>query len=221
MLETQCIPGLAEKAKQLRAKVADTAKFKASEKSTLVKRKGNKRPTVAEKRVSALEAELREVQDAQKLIPETAEKSLKPAAKTAAQSETSFRRNTEAEESAKKAVDRVIEIQKQVPVSKKAADDALWPFTWTSKRIRLLKGEALVSDLQLSKTGKADDAAVLNTDGRSKKICALEARVRMLRDELGLLRRSESTIFDLDDINCKAAIPQSDITNQLTRSKIQ
>lgn len=45
------MPGLAEEAEELRAKVADMAETNAAEKSIPAKRRYEKRPTVVEKRV--------------------------------------------------------------------------------------------------------------------------------------------------------------------------
>lgn len=61
MLESQCIPDLANEVKQVRAKVADIREKNASAKVTPVKGRGNKRQTVAENRVNALEEELKNV----------------------------------------------------------------------------------------------------------------------------------------------------------------
>lgn len=59
MLENQCIPGLAEEAKKLRAKVFGIENSKDLAKDTPVKRRFQERATVFEKLVTALEAELK------------------------------------------------------------------------------------------------------------------------------------------------------------------
>lgn len=85
MFENQCIPGLAEKAKELRANVASIEKPKASTKSTPTKIKNKRRPTVAEKRVIALERDLQKARDAQKRSIDETKKSKKCATDAATQ----------------------------------------------------------------------------------------------------------------------------------------
>lgn len=56
LLESQCIPGFVEEAKELRAKVADVEKSTALTKRTPTRRQNKKRLTVVEERIIALDA---------------------------------------------------------------------------------------------------------------------------------------------------------------------
>lgn len=64
--KNQCILSLAKQAKEQRLKVANIEKSNASAKSTSAKGGSRKRPTVAEKRVIALVAQLKDAQEGQK-----------------------------------------------------------------------------------------------------------------------------------------------------------
>lgn len=65
-LEDQCISGLAEETRELRARVPHIENSNAWAKSTSTRGQSKKRLTVAEKRVIAREAMLEKAQDAQK-----------------------------------------------------------------------------------------------------------------------------------------------------------
>lgn len=58
----------------------------------------------------------------------------------------------------------------------------------------MLEGEALLLKSQLTKVEKAREVAVSNSDGRVRKVRALEARVRLLCDEPNLLKRRAQQI---------------------------
>lgn len=80
----------AKETKKQRAKVADIEKSNASSKSTATRRQSKKHSIVAEKRVIALEAELKEAQDAQKWSNDEANKTRKRANNAVAQFAESF-----------------------------------------------------------------------------------------------------------------------------------
>lgn len=81
-------------------------------------------------------------------------------------------------------------------------------FTEIPKRVGLPELESLVLKSQLSKMEKARDAAVLRFDDCLSKVEALEPRVYILRVELGLLKRLESTNCNLKVCTCKVADAQ-------------
>lgn len=124
-LKNQCLRGLAEEAKQLRAKVSNMGEANALLEATAVRGKRKKRSTVAEERLNALEEKLKAVQDGQKINIEAAEESEKRATNIAAQLAASFRRITEVEENSKTASAKVLKMQKQVAEYKKFTDVAL------------------------------------------------------------------------------------------------
>lgn len=100
---------------------------------------------------------------------------------------------------------------------KKAADGAHRRLADSSKPIELLDGEAPVWESKPSKMIKARDAPLLISDGRLRKVRALDALVCMLRDILDLRQRCESTNCSLEVITRKVADAQGDITNPATR----
>lgn len=123
----------------------------------------------------------------------------------------------EVEDDAKTAADRLVDRQRYVTGSEKATNEALRQLADMLKRVGLLEGEALVSKLQLSKIGEAGDPAISGSDGRLRKVGALEALVRMLCDELGSHKYFESTNCDVEVITHKVAEAQEDTINLVTR----
>lgn len=100
--------------KQLRAKNVEIEKTNASTKVTFAKGRGKIRHTIAETRVIALAADLKEVHDARKQSIETAEESEKRATDFAAYLAKSFLHTTEVGKIAKVATARLLDMQKQV-----------------------------------------------------------------------------------------------------------
>lgn len=90
VLENQRIPGLDKEAMQLCAKIAVLKKANASSRGTPARRGEKKHATVAKKHVVALEAGLKEAQNAQKQSTVAARESKKGAIGAAAQTARSF-----------------------------------------------------------------------------------------------------------------------------------
>lgn len=63
---------------------------------------------------------------------------------------------------------------------------------------------------------KARDAAALGLDSWSSKVRVFKDRMRMLCDEIDLLKRRESAICAPKVITCRVADPSSVITNLAT-----
>lgn len=110
-----------------------------------------------------------------------------------------------AEEDAKKATDRIVDIQGQEAKSEKATDVVLRRLANMSRCVHLLKENSLLLSSQFKDMKKARDAAVLDLDGRLKEAQALTARVRRLCDELNSSKRCESTNCDPESTTHKVA----------------
>lgn len=157
ILEKQCISGFAEEAKGRRAKVAPIQKSKASAKSAPAKGRCKKRSTVVEKRAIALEADLKEIQDAQTKNVDAAKQFDECATNAAAQLAEPFLRLADFEESGKVATEKLADMEGQVTGSSKTREHALRRFGEALKRLDLLEKDAQVSMSQLGAMVKVRD----------------------------------------------------------------
>lgn len=80
-------------------------------------------------------------------------------------------------------------MQKQLTEFKNATHNELRCLTEISERAGLLEGAAIVLTTQFDEMGKTRYTAGSSYDGLLREVRALEARVRILRDELDSLKR--------------------------------
>lgn len=138
MSENLRILELAEEAKKLRAKVAVTKKSNAFAKSSRIKGQSRKLLTVSEKRIIALEAELKAAQGAQKQSVDEAVESRKEVNKAAAQIFEPVLRVAEVEKDAKIVIEKLADMDRQITQSAETAKDAIRQVTKPMRRVELL-----------------------------------------------------------------------------------
>lgn len=115
MFESQCFLMLARRGEKLCTKKANFEKLNCAAKITSTEVRGRTRSTVVEDRVIALQTELKTAQDAQKQSVDAAVISGKQASEAAAQLGDSVSRVAEVEENAKLAIEKVVDLEQQVP----------------------------------------------------------------------------------------------------------
>lgn len=97
-----------------------------------------------------------------------------------------------------------------------AANDVLTQLTKTPKQVSVLKREALGLISLPNKMEKALDAAIADSNGRLNELRALEARVRMMCDEVGSLYRGVSKNCDLEPSTQKIVGAEGNAINLAT-----